>query len=85
MILGLDLVNGLEVYPNPVKEYLTIFGFQEINTITLFDLEGRIIGDFTPEVQGEEAVINLSSLAKGSYLLKIEADGESHLKRVIKE
>ncbi|MBE62379.1 MAG: hypothetical protein CMB89_08470, partial [Flammeovirgaceae bacterium] len=85
LILGLDLVNGLEVYPNPVKEYLTIFGFQEINTITLFDLVGRKIANFTPDVQGEEAIINMSSLAKGSYLLKIEADGETHLKRVIKE
>ncbi len=55
----------LFVYPNPVAETLRIDGAEAGSTFTIYDLQGRTL------LQTTEPQVNVSSLAQGSYLIKI--------------
>ena len=68
-----------EMYPNPTKGNLT-FGLQEeVKTIELFNLQGQVVQKFRTKK------INISSVAKGIYLVKITTtDGKQAIKKVVK-
>ncbi len=76
-----DLKNQkLKIYPNPVKDLLNIISNEQIATIKIFDLSGRLL-------QSEKAAaqLNVSHLAKGMYLLKIETkDAKNYELKFIK-
>ncbi len=55
----------LFVYPNPVAETLRIDGAEAGSTFIIYDLQGRTL------LQTTEPQVNVSSLAQGSYLIKI--------------
>ena len=55
----------LFVYPNPVAQTLRIDGAEAGSTFTIYDLQGRTL------MQTIENQIDVSSLAQGSYLLKV--------------
>ncbi len=59
---------GISVYPNPINESFQIKGIKSANTVSLSDLNGKII--FTKMIIGNETV-SVSTLQKGLYILKI--------------
>ncbi len=61
--------SGLIVYPNPAKEELNIISAYKGN-FHLFDSNGKLI--FKGEIRGELETINVQSLPKGIYFLKLE-------------
>ncbi|MCH2225851.1 MAG: YHYH protein [Crocinitomicaceae bacterium] len=67
-----------EVYPNPVKEKLTLKGM-DTSAYTVYDQLGRFI--FTGTV---ENTIDVSMLEEGSYILKIEEKGRMSYSKFIK-
>lgn len=58
--------NTLFVYPNPVTKTLTVDGVDLGNTLTIYDLQGRIL------MQTIGNQIDVSTLTQGNYLLKVE-------------
>ncbi len=80
--LGTDDIHKKKtsVYPNPVKDFISIASSVKVDKVSLFNIEGKAI----MEAQSEK--INLSKLSPGIYLLKIDfADGTSETQKVIKE
>jgi len=61
----------LSIFPNPVKEILRISSIKNFN-YEIYDLLGKQILC----KRNSENEINVSSLAKGMYILKIEKEGE---------
>ncbi len=57
------------VYPNPVKDDLSVSGISKNTTFEIYSLDGKLLksGIYT-----KESTINVSKLPKGIYLLKIE-------------
>lgn len=56
--------------PNPVKEILNISGKENLNSIKIYDLNGKQI--ITKSLDGEkQATIDVRNLSSGVYLLKI--------------
>lgn len=57
------------VYPNPVKDDLSVSGISKNTTFEIYGLDGKLLksGIYT-----KESTINVSKLPKGIYLLKIE-------------
>ena len=55
----------LYIYPNPVAETLRIDGAAAGSTLVVYDLQGRILLQIT------ENQLNVSALAEGTYLLKV--------------
>jgi hypothetical protein len=69
------LSNQLEVstFPNPTSHTITIKGEKNMNqSFSIFDQMGREI--FKGKLIGTETEVNLSSLSKGIYTLKIEGN-----------
>ena len=82
---GLDdvAVKRIAVYPNPVKDLLYInHDLESIDVLQLVDISGRIIVEKTNFV---EKSINVSSLAKGVYLLKLTKDGQTDIRKISKK
>ncbi len=67
----------ISVYPNPVQNILNI---ETEANVTIFDLSGRQIMKTDNTNQ-----INVSSLAKGTYILQLEVDGNINIEKIIKQ
>ena len=74
---------SLKLFPNPVKDYLTIHGLDGKETVALYDLSGRLLQ--TSRANGKEVRLNLSLYAKGMYLLTITSEKGSTTKKIIKQ
>jgi len=80
-------LNNLVVYPNPSKGIFTISsGNIQPTAIDVYDLTGKIVWskkDFA--IANGEVSFDLSSVAQGIYFVKISAENQSTVKRIIKE
>ncbi len=82
--LGLEedyLINAISLYPNPVNNVLYLSNNIKVEKIVLFDILGKTMGNIAIENNS----INLSNIKTGIYLLKIETDRGSLVKRIIKD
>jgi hypothetical protein len=63
---------SLQIYPNPATDIVTIDGIQAGETVTITDLQGRIVGALraTPLHNGGQT-INVSGLPSGVYLVRV--------------
>jgi hypothetical protein len=77
----------IDIYPNPTNDILTIktndLSFN-INKIYLYNQVGQNL-PLNPTQMGDEIQIELNTIRKGIYLLKIEGkQGEKYLNKIIK-
>jgi len=77
--LSFDETTGIEspkvessifVFPNPVKETLTVKGVEKDAIISLYDMSGKLLQSITSQENSTD--INVSSLQQGIYLLQID-------------
>jgi len=81
-----SLPNVLSVYPNPATNTLTVdlHAPAAANaTVKLYDIEGRIV--FERQRLSSPAVLNVSGLARGMYVLECIAEGQPVRQRVVLE
>ena len=57
--------NNLKVYPNPAVDVITLTANKEIKSVNIYDLTGKKVKSVTDAKQ-----INVSNLAKGTYILQ---------------
>ena len=89
-ILGLDdlrLGNGIAMYPNPSQNNVTIANSTSIklDQLAIYDLNGRLINKIDLRDMQQERTIDVSSISSGVYLVKIQGEGASTIKRLIKK
>ncbi len=70
------------IYPNPTKDKVTI-ECEGLNHIRIINTFGQTVYDADHE--GEQAVIDLSQMAKGIYMMHIEANGGRIVKKIVVE
>lgn len=77
-------LSDLKVYPNPVSNQLIISNSIEISSIAVTNLLGQSLKTFkiTPATS---LTVDVSDLAKGIYLVKIESAGKSKTVKVVKD
>lgn len=71
------------VYPNPVKSLLNIVAGSEINNVSVYDIRGNHLQSVRCENNRHE--IDLSSLAPGTYIIRIFTAEGSSARKIIKE
>ena len=73
------------LYPNPVKDELTIQNQDEISfkNYSVLDINGRVLVSQSKAIQNNQ--INLASLTSGIYMLQLETDKGTVIKKIIKE
>jgi hypothetical protein len=74
---------NLQIYPNPVRDILTINSDSEIKTLNLTDLYGRPLIKLNENSKYCE--LDLSQLHKGFYFLIIETANKTITRKIIRE
>lgn len=68
------------VYPNPTKDILYIKNSKNIQSLQIYNVEGRLL------IESEKQSLDLSQLSPGNYLLKIIYDNkQAETKKIIKQ
>ena len=62
--------NQLRSFPNPVSGYLTIRAHDNINSVTIYDLFGRIV--LSHHAFNSFVEVNLASIRSGTYFAKVD-------------
>ena len=83
--LGLEnqTMIGLSFYPNPVQNQLNINYTANITSISIFNLVGQKVMNVTPNTSN--VVLDMSTLASGSYMIQVNADAASKVIKLIKK
>lgn len=81
---------GIDVNPNPVKDKLNISTNEEkagTYHISIINIKGQVVSSFTKNVNAgyNQITLDLSTVAKGVYVLKMTASGETKITKIIKE
>lgn len=75
-------LSKVNLFPNPVSEYLNLSGVNSGTIIKIYDDRGRLVYEQTLL---DEQQLNLASLTPGSYLLKLLANGYQKTSWIVKE
>ena len=80
---GLFGAENLSIYPNPASDKVSIKAGSIIKTISLYDIQGRLL--LTKQPESQEAAIDISAQPAGVYLLRIATDTGSVTQKLIKK
>ena len=76
-------INEIVVYPNPSSEIIVVHATNNINSITVFTIDGRNIQTYKKPLTGTEFTINVQNLSVGLYTLKVNTDNGIFSKKII--
>ena len=75
---------GIQLYPNPFNENVIIHSTESIDAhLEVYGSDGRVV--FAMEMTGDTATINLATLARGNYVVKILYNGKTQMTKLIKQ
>ncbi|WP_395065053.1 T9SS type A sorting domain-containing protein [Flavobacterium sp.] len=75
--------SNFNYYPNPVKNSLTISNSSVIDAIELTSILGQNI--LSKKINDLQTELNISSLSKGIYFVKVSSQGQEKIVKIIKE
>jgi hypothetical protein len=82
-----ETVSSFKIYPNPVRNELTIqlpkASTQETSELSIFDQTGRLM--INERIRGKEQVIPVDQLSPGSYLIRVSNEKQFVYRRFIKQ
>jgi hypothetical protein len=89
-ILGVDdngLSDGVAIFPNPTDSKVTISNATgiQLEKVAIYDVNGRLVNTIDLSDMQQEKTIDVSQLASGVYMLQIQSENESTVKRLVKE
>jgi len=79
-----NLANGaVTIYPNPATNFISISNTVKIDMIQIIDIEGRVVITKSAVNNDNMNNIDVSSLAKGSYFVKVIANGKVDIQKIV--
>jgi len=72
--------NRVQLYPNPVKDVLTVSSNKKVNSISIYNTAGQLV----KTVQNANTV-NMNNLSAGVYVVKTDVEGKTETFKVIKK
>lgn len=75
--------NKFTAYPNPVKDQLNIRYNENISNVAVFNLLGQQL--FVKTINATEGQVDMSNLASGTYLVRVNSGDKVETIKVIKE
>ncbi|MFN8237387.1 MAG: T9SS type A sorting domain-containing protein [Chitinophagales bacterium] len=76
-------MEGLEFYPNPVNGLLYIKAGENIESIEIMDVQGRMMHEFI--INRNDVQLNLSGLKDGMYIAIIKGKNSRRYEKIIKQ
>jgi len=71
------------VYPNPVKDVLTVSFDKEISTVAVFNMLGQQV--LEKQINATQGTIDVSNLQTGNYFIKVNSGAAFKTVKIIKE
>ena len=84
--VGIDAENQLstKIMPNPASDILKVISSKDINSVSVFDLDGKILLK-KENCAGKSDLVDVSKLRKGIYILQIQhSDGQIGKMKLVK-
>ncbi|MES2411002.1 MAG: T9SS type A sorting domain-containing protein [Bacteroidota bacterium] len=78
-----DFDNSVKVYPNPAHTIINISCSSTIQTVALYDIQGRLLE--TNLTSSNEVSFDISGKSNGVYFIKITSDKGSKVEKIVKE
>lgn len=72
-----------KIFPNPVKNILYLKYNHQIDEIVVYNMLGQTL--LSKPIKNMESSVDISSLPKGSYFVKIIVDGKTKTVKIVKE
>ena len=81
-LVGVNEIDTIdfEIYPNPIQDEVNVMVNYNVNSITITDVTGKVV-----LANSNAKSINVSSLTKGVYLVKVVTDKGESVKKIIKD
>lgn len=79
-----DFSNLISIYPNPVSDKVNIKGLMTNSTVQIVDVLGNVVKSETFTNVNGDISIDVNTLARGSYIIKIMQDGKVAVKQFTK-
>lgn len=76
-------LDGFTFYPNPAQDIINISAKSTVEKIGIYSLLGQEVMQLSPEQKSPS--LNVSSLASGVYVMKVEVDGQIGTYKIIKK
>ena len=76
-----NMVDAIKVYPTIVDDVLTISGLDDDAVVTVYGLSGTVVAE-QAECNG---TLDISSLAQGSYIVKVKSGEIEKIEKIIKK
>jgi len=73
----------LKLYPNPVSDILRIEADAEIKSLSMFDIQGRLLE--TVNVNSDKCEFDIRHYMKGTYIINVVTYGKIYNRIVVKE
>jgi len=74
--------SDLTIYPNPVHDILFIEADTEIKSLSLFDIQGRLLR--TIQINGPTGEVDIGHFRKGTYILEITSSDKIYSRLIVK-
>lgn len=78
-----EIDKSISVYPNPTKGNVTIKCHNNIQSVQLYDVQGRLLQ--TNLVNENQTIIDISGQSSGVYFLKIVSDKGIGVQKIVKQ
>lgn len=75
--------NQFSVYPNPVADIINISGDSPISSVQIYDYSGKLL--LSEPANSKKLQLNVSSLPKGNYVVKVLSGQKSSSYKIIKK
>ncbi len=75
-------LNGFSYFPNPVTDVLNLKYGKEMQKVTVTNMLGQQV--MVQRLNGLEASVDMSGMAKGTYMVTVEADNSAKTFKIIK-
>lgn len=69
-----------QLYPNPVKDVLTVSSNKRVNSISVYNIAGQLV-----KTSQNANTVNMSKLSAGVYVVKTDIEGKIEASKVIKK
>ncbi|MBN2867655.1 MAG: trypsin-like peptidase domain-containing protein [Flavobacteriaceae bacterium] len=78
-------IKNFKVYPNPATNTLNINSKSDIEKLTIYDINGRLINNISIKNNTINYQIDINNLSQGMYFLEIESNGRKSVEKFIKK
>lgn len=78
-----EIDQNVTIYPNPVKNWVTISSKENIKSVSVFDVQGRVLQ--TQIGNSKEIKLDLANRNNGVYFIKIQTEKGINVEKVIKQ